>query len=297
MDAAPDAANPLDRAQTPKERGAALLRFGAFLAIALILGVGLVLGLKGLLGSRFNLDQSPGPAVLTLLELTLALATVAVPGAILKAFTHEPLTRFGLGGRGRLAQLGIGVATGLAGMGLLIALMALCGGVHGWTLAARPGSAMLYGLGYAASFACVAVAEEGLLRGYPLIQLSRAVSFWPAAVATSLIFLLLHTVHATENPVGLAQNGVIGLVLAYSVRRTGAIWFALGCHAAWDFAETYLFGVPDSGVTAPGALSTVDLAGPVWLTGGVTGPEASWLVFPVLAGMAVVTWRALPRWR
>jgi membrane protease YdiL (CAAX protease family) len=83
--------------------------------------------------------------------------------------------------------------------------------------------------------------------------------------------------------------------LAYSFRRTGALWFALGCHGAWDFAETYLYGVPDSGMTAPGALSHAVLHGPAWLTGGVTGPEASWLVFPVLAGIAAVVHFGLRR--
>ncbi len=89
--------------------------------------------------------------------------------------------------------------------------------------------------------------------------------------------------------------GIIGLILAYSFRRTGALWFALGCHGAWDFAQTYVYGVPDSGMTAPGALSHLDLSGPAWLTGGVTGPEASWLIFPVLCGIALVVRFALPR--
>jgi hypothetical protein len=112
-----------------------------------------------------------------------------------------------------------------------------------------------------------------------------------------VIFLALHLTHATESVFGLAQVALIGLILAYSVRRTGAIWFALGFHSTWDFAETYVYGVPDSGVTAPDALSHVALSGPAWLTGGVTGPEASWLIFPVFAGIALVVRFALPRWR
>jgi hypothetical protein len=105
----------------------------------------------------------------------------------------------------------------------------------------------------------------------------------------------LHLGHKTESLVGLAQVGIIGMILAYSVRRTGALWFALGCHGAWDFAETYIYGVPDSGMTSPGAMSTIALHGPTWLTGGITGPEASWLVFPVFAGLAAVVYFALPR--
>jgi hypothetical protein len=32
------------------------------------------------------------------------------------------------------------------------------------------------------------------------------------------------------------------------------------------------------------------------LTGGVTGPEASWLIFPVFAGITLVVRFVLPRW-
>jgi membrane protease YdiL (CAAX protease family) len=191
----------------------------------------------------------------------------------------------------------LGIFTGLIAMSVLIGLMALFGGVRGWTMSGPPGAALLHRLAYALSFSIVAISEEGFLRGYALIQLSRAISFWPAAIVTSAIFLALHLIHATESVMGLTQVGLIGLILAYSVRRTGAIWFALGCHGAWDFAETYLYGVPDSGMTAPGALSNVALSGPAWLTGGVTGPEASWLIFPVFAGMALVVRFALPRWQ
>jgi hypothetical protein len=46
-------------------------------------------------------------------------------------------------------------------------------------------------------------------------------------------------------------------------------------HASFDFGETFLYSVPDSGVVFSGHLSNATLAGPWWLTGGSTGPEAS----------------------
>ena len=59
------------------------------------------------------------------------------------------------------------------------------------------------------------------------------------------------------------------------MRRTGTLWFAVGMHAAYDFGETYLYSVPDSGMVFPGHLSSATLHGPAWLTGGTVGPEAS----------------------
>ncbi len=195
--------NPLDRAQEPKERAAALVRFGIFLGLAIMLGVTLVLGAQKLLG-HLNLDQVPGLKFLITAEAAQTIATVLIPGAVVAWRYREPWIRFGFGRPGqRLVQLGLGLLTGLGAMSVLIGLMALMGGVRGWTLAAPPGAAVLHGLAYVLSFALVAISEEGLLRGYALVQLSRAISFWPAAIVTSVIFLALHLVHRTENPVGL----------------------------------------------------------------------------------------------
>jgi hypothetical protein len=46
----------------------------------------------------------------------------------------------------------------------------------------------------------------------------------------------------------------------------------------------------------PDALSRIDLNGPAWLAGGATRPEASRLVFPVLAGVVLVVRFDLPWW-
>jgi hypothetical protein len=283
--------NPLAIAQSGKARAIALLRFIVFVVIAAALGFGLVIGAQKAFGP-INIDQAAGLQFLIPGEFMLALATVIVPSAIMALISREPAVRFGFGRAHRVGQLLFGILVGLGAMSAVIALMAVLGGVQSWTFA--PHAAVLNGLGYAVMFALVAVSEEGLLRGYALVQLSRAISFWPAAIVTSAIFVVLHLGHKTESFVGLAQVGIIGMILAYSFYRTGALWFALGCHGAWDFAETYIYGVPDSGMTSPGAMSSVALHGPAWLTGGVTGPEASWLMFPALAGMAAVVYFFLP---
>jgi len=57
----------------------------------------------------------------------------------------------------------------------------------------------------------------------------------------------------------------------------------VGLHAAFDWGETFLFSVPDSGLVAPGHLLNTSLQGPVWLTGGSVGPEGSVMAFGVVA--------------
>jgi hypothetical protein len=81
---------------------------------------------------------------------------------------------------------------------------------------------------------------------------------------------------------------MIALIFALTLRRTGTLWLAVGWHAAFDFGETFLYSVPDSGATFPGHLSNATLHGPAWLTGGAAGPEASVLSFVVMAILAAV---------
>jgi len=284
--------NPLDTAQGTRARLFALLRGIIFFALAFAMGAVLLFAATKLLGT-LDFDKAPGPSFLIPINLALVVATVLIPTAIMALITRERPARFGFPRAGAVGQLTLGVFTGLLAMSALMGLMALLGGVRSWTFEPLGAATAMNGAGYVCVFALTAISEEGGLRAYGLAQLSRAISFWPAAIVTSILFIVLHLGHKTESIVGLAQVGIIGMILAWSFRRSGALWFALGCHGAWDFAETYVYGVPDSGMTAPGALSHIVLQGPDWMTGGVTGPEASWLAFLALAGIALTVHLAL----
>ncbi len=64
-----------------------------------------------------------------------------------------------------------------------------------------------------------------------------------------------HLTNPGEGPVGALAVFVVGMFLCLTLRRTGDLWFAIGFHAAFDFGETYLYSVPDSGIVAPGHLA------------------------------------------
>jgi len=285
--------NPLDTAIGARARLNALGRFVAFVLLAIVLAIG---------GYRVVapfIPRSPGPGDVTGVgaivwsELALAILTVVIPTALMTLIGREPATRFGWGQGRRLAQLGLGAACGFGLMTALLIVIALAGGCSFGALALGPASAVKYGSIYAGVFVLVAISEEGLFRGYGLTQLSRAISFWPAAILTSLVFLALHMNNRMENPLGLVSAGLAGLILAYSFRRSGGLWFAWGFHAVWDYSETFIYGVPDSGVTVPGTLMRPMFHGPMWLTGGSAGPEGSLLVLPTLAALAVIAHVAL----
>lgn len=171
------------------------------------------------------------------------------------------------------------------GFGLLTLLMALMGAMGGFSfggLALDPVAAIRYGALYAFGFLLVGFFEEGAFRGYMQATLAQEIGFWPAALALSIWFGLLHVHNSGEAKTGLLMAGCFGLLAAFSLRLTGNIWFAIGMHAAWDWGESYFYGVPDSGLTASGHLMAASLHGPVWLTGGSVGPEGSVLVFAVI---------------
>jgi membrane protease YdiL (CAAX protease family) len=133
-----------------------------------------------------------------------------------------------------------------------------------------------------------------------LLQLNKAPSsgFWQAAWFTSTLFGFGHTGNNGENWVGIFAAAFIGFVFCVSIWLTGSAWWAIGCHAAWDWAETYFYGTADSGLVAPGhLLSTTTAGNPLW-SGGTDGPEGSLLIIPIvlllLAWLLVIYRRPKP---
>jgi hypothetical protein len=106
--------------------------------------------------------------------------------------------------------------------------------------------------------------------------------FWQAAWATSTLFGFIHTGNNGENWIGIFAAAFIGFVFCVSIRVTGSAWWAIGCHAAWDWAETFFYGTADSGLPAQGHYLTTIPAGNAWWSGGADGPEGSLLVLPII---------------
>ncbi len=107
-------------------------------------------------------------------------------------------------------------------------------------------------------------------------------SFWQATWATSTAFAFFHTSNNGENAIGIFAAALVGVVFCASVRLTGSAWWAIGCHAAWDWAETYFYGTPDSGFLPEHQLLATTPTGNALWSGGTDGPEGSLLVFPVI---------------
>ncbi len=123
-----------------------------------------------------------------------------------------------------------------------------------------------------------------------ILQLRNAESaaFWQAGWVSSALFGFIHTGNNGENWIGIFAAAAVGFVFVVSVRVTGTAWWAIGCHAAWDWAETYFYGAADSGNVASGHYLTTQPRGPALWSGGADGPEGSVLILGILALLTIL---------
>lgn len=97
--------------------------------------------------------------------------------------------------------------------------------------------------------------------------------------------LTAHLRNAGESSAGLFAVFLFGMLFCVMRLRTGALWYGIGLHAGWDWAQSFLFGVPDSGTVARGRAFVPSIDGVAWLTGGTAGPEASAITLALLLGV------------
>jgi CAAX protease family protein len=124
------------------------------------------------------------------------------------------------------------------------------------------------------------------------LKKSPSAGFWQAAWLTSTFFGYFHTFNKGETWIGIFSAAAIGFVFCVSVRLTGSAWWAIGFHAAWDWAQTFFYGTADSGLQPNGHFLSSNPVGAALWSGGSDGPEGSLLVIPVillvLAGLILV---------
>ncbi len=116
---------------------------------------------------------------------------------------------------------------------------------------------------------------------------AKGIGFWPAAMLLSLLFGRVHLSNPGESWVGVLGVVIIGLIFAFALRRTGNLWLVVGWHASFDFGETFLYSVPNSGIVFQGHLSNASLHGSNWVTGGSAGPEGSIFSFLTMGILAL----------
>ena len=212
------------------------------------------------------------------------LVMVLLSTAAMARFEGRKVWEFGLGGRNKVRAALLGTFCGAAMVTLVLVTLAVFGAFSFGARVEFGLRAIQFAALYVLSFTALAVLEETAFRGYALVNLSRAVGFWPALLILSALFGMAHISNERENRIGLAGAAIWGVLLGYSFRWSGSLWLAIGLHASWDYCQSFIFGVADSGSVVPGRLMNPVTTGPAWLTGGTVGPEAS----PLMVGVYVI---------
>jgi hypothetical protein len=219
-------------------------------------------------------------------------AFLGVMGAsmLMARIEHNLLISYGLEGPRRLKHFVVGAACGIAALSVLVVALIFSGylsfdgqNIFGW-------EAVRYGFGWGAVFLMVGLYEEYFLRGYMLATLTRGIGFWWGAVLLSIAFGCIHLLNTGESPIGIGAAALVGIVFCISLWYLKTLWWAIGFHASWDWAESFFWGTADSGRVMNGHLFSVHPQGNVLWSGGATGPEGSLLVIPVLLIVALLLW-------
>jgi membrane protease YdiL (CAAX protease family) len=227
---------------------------------------------------------------------TKRMVAVLLPAAVMGLIEKRPFGAYGLPGRQAFGKLfWTGVVWGIAAVSLLVFAIEGVGDFSLGMVALHGIRVLKFAMFWGGFFLIVGFFEEFLLRGYSQFTLSTGIGFWPAAVLLSFIFAALHYFNPGETFIGLVAVAAIGLFFCLTLRRTGSLWFAVGFHASFDWGESYLYSVPDSGTTITGHLLNSSFQGSRWFTGGTVGPEGSVFVFVVIAVLWVVFDRMYPK--
>jgi uncharacterized protein len=240
-----------------------------------------------------------------------ALLCVFVATWMMAWIEKRPFSAYGFSPPHRLRNFCAGLVWGVALLSLLIVLLRATGLLIFDARLLFGGGTFRYGFIWLMGFLLVGVVEELISRGYLQFTLTRGLSeiyrwlfpaspanalgFWTAALILSFAFGFGHRSNPGESPLGLLSAGLAGFLFCLSLWRTGSLWWAIGFHASWDWAQSFLFGVADSGLMVNGHLYATHTVGKPYLSGGLTGPEGSLFLLPVmLAGVGIIL-LTLPR--
>ena len=248
-----------------------------------------------------------------------ALLSVLIATWLMGKIERRPNSAYGLGGKRRLRNFLVGLAWGVALLSLLVFTLRATGLLVFDARLLFGASALRSAALWLSGFLLVGLFEEYFFRGYLQFTLARgirgiydwfhkrysctqdarridtnALGFWTAALLLSFGFGFTHRTNLGESPIGLVAAALIAVVFCLSLWRTGSLWWAIGFHAAWDWAQSFLYGVADSGMMIQGHLFATHPAGRVLLSGGLTGPEGSLFILPIVAATAAVIVLTLP---
>jgi phospholipase C len=230
----------------------------------------------------------PLPPSLGMLGEGIQLLLVFIATFVMSRIEHKSVLAYGYQGQARGVRFFSGLVWGFIALSALVLSLWKLGYLDLTGIDLHGASALRYAAEWGVMFLLVGLFEESIMRGYLQFAFTRGVGFWWGALVMSFLFGFGHGHNPGESPIGLVAAGAIGLVFCLSLWYTGSLWWAVGFHAAWDWAESYFYGTADSGLIVKGHFLGEHPAGPLLWSGGTTGPEGSVFILPLIAIMALL---------
>jgi membrane protease YdiL (CAAX protease family) len=249
----------------------------------------------------------------TVVGEAVGFAALALAAFFMSLIERRPFGRYGLTATRALPDFAMGLLWGMTMLSVLIGCLLATHTIVFAGLALHGPLAFTFAAKWALVFLLVGLFEEFLFRGYIQYTVSRGVAgitramdihnrhahligFLVAAFIFSIVFFTLaHIGNQGETFEGIFAVALAGATFAFSLWRTGTLWWAIGFHTSWDWAQSYLYGTPDSGNLAAGHLLISHHQGSAFLSGGSAGPEGSIFVIPTLLLTALIIHFTLPR--
>lgn len=95
-------------------------------------------------------------------------------------------------------------------------------------------------------------AEEVLCRGFMYQRLMRSThNAWFTILMNSLFFAVLHLMNDGITFLAFYDLLITGIFFSMMVYYYDSLWMAMGAHATWNFTQSILLGLPNSGSSFP----------------------------------------------
>jgi hypothetical protein len=132
------------------------------------------------------------------------------------------------------------------------------------------------------------IGEEIVVRGVLFRIVEEGLGSWWALLISALFFGVAHIANPAAtvwSSAAIAIEAGVLLALLYAVTRS--LWTCVGLHAAWNVMQGTVYGIPVSGGKVDGWLVSYR-TGPVWLSGGPFGAEASVVALTVCLTLSAI---------
>ena len=107
------------------------------------------------------------------------------------------------------------------------------------------------------AFILVAYAEELLNRGFIMAVLRRCRNHvFVLIFLPSVIFGAIHLGNPSVTLLSVFNIIIVGILFSYMFIKSGNIWMCIGYHFTWNVFQGIIYGMPVSGLSIPGIITT-----------------------------------------